>query len=439
MSPRRQACELTKQTKAWLVFLIAMHAIFLVVSAVRNSPTKQEPASLASGLYHWRYGRFDLFCVNPPVVRCIAAAPCLIVGVKEDWRRLDTSAGARSEFGLGFDFVQANQARSQFLIVLARIACIPISIFGALVCFYWSRGLFRSNPSGLIAVSLWCFDPNIIAHGSLATNDCAGASLGVGAAYTFWRWLNCPRGSRALVAGHFTGLAVLSKLTWLTFFCIWPLAWLLVACLRLDTPNWRRLKNESSQLFLLLATAVCTINLGYFCEGSFTPLRDFEFVSHTLAGDIPEEKTGNRFANAWVGWLPVPFPRSFVTGIDLQKRDHEDYPQPSYLRGAWKNGGWWYYYLYGLLVKSPIGTSTLFAIGLLGICDKSSGFRRDDARLDHFRRVLVLALPPCALILLVSSQMVFNHHVRYVLPVLPFIFISASATWPAFCGRINQS
>ena len=43
-----------------------------------------------------------------------------------------------------------------------------------------------------------------------------------------------------------------------------------------------------------------------------------------------------------------------------------------------------------------------------------------------------LAVPAAALTILVSLQTGFNHHVRYMLPVLPFIFISASRVALAF-------
>jgi len=43
-----------------------------------------------------------------------------------------------------------------------------------------------------------------------------------------------------------------------------------------------------------------------------------------------------------------------------------------------------------------------------------------------WRDEMVLLVPAIAVLVLVSSQTGFNHHVRYVLPALPFIFIWAS-------------
>jgi hypothetical protein len=117
---------------------------------------------------------------------------------------------------------------------------------------------------------------------------------------------------------------------------------------------------EAGQMTLLLAVAVYAINLGYGFEGTGTRLGDFRFVSRTLrtvpAGDGPSVGSvlGNRFDGTFWGRLPVPLPSNYVAGIDRQKFDFDDAGFWSYLRGQWRDRGWWYYYLYGLAVKEPV-------------------------------------------------------------------------------------
>lgn len=62
--------------------------------------------------------------------------------------------------------------------------------------------------------------------------------------------------------------------------------------------------------------------------------------------------------------MPVPLPKSYVTGIDLQKSDFER-KMPSHLGGEWRMGGWWYYYLYALAIKVPLGAWMLVLLALL--------------------------------------------------------------------------
>ena len=97
----------------------------------------------------------------------------------------------------------------------------------------------------------------------------------------------------------------------------------------------------------------------------------------------------------------------------------------SYLRGEWRLGGWWYYYLYAMAVKVPLGIWVLGALAVFLTCTD----RRYRA---GWRNELVLLAPALAVLVLVSSQTGFNHHMRYVLPAFPFLFIWISKVGRAF-------
>ena len=164
------------------------------------------------------------------------------------------------------------------------------------------------------------------------------------------------------------------------------------------------------------------INLGYGFEGSFHKLGDYPFASRTLAG--PEapiqltEEGKNRFSGSWLGQVRVPLPRNYVQGIDLSKY-HFEQKMWSYLRGQWRFGGWWYYYLYALSIKVPLGTWVLVVLAVL-VPPFLPGYW------SSWRDELLLLVPPLLLLTFVSSQTGFSHHLRYMLPIFPFAFIWAS-------------
>ena len=54
---------------------------------------------------------------------------------------------------------------------------------------------------------------------------------------------------------------------------------------------------------------------------------------------------------------------NYLLGIDLQKREFEN-KMWSYLNGEWRLGGWWYYYIYALAIKEPLGTWVLMAMAV---------------------------------------------------------------------------
>ncbi len=415
-----------------VVALLAVHTGLLSYSAYVHSPTLNEPGHLVAGLSHWKFGRFELYRVNPPLVRMVAALPVMAVGYEEDWSGFYEGPGARPVFGMGEQFVAANGVRSFFLFMVARWACIPFSWLGAVVCYLWARDL-SGRPAGVFACALWCFSPNILAHGSLITADVGGTALGVAACYTFWRWLKKPTWTQAGLTGIVLGIAELAKTTLILFYPLWPLLWVAYRWKdrhAMHTRDWAR---EAGMLLLRMAIGLYVLNLGYGFEGSGKQLGEFHFVSDLLTGGESQESrdkslepdnkaTHNLFANTWLGKLPVPFPKNYLLGIDIQQRDFENYGRPSYLRGKWQDHGWWYYYLYAAAIKVPLGTWLLGLIAAVAMLRAIKRRGSGQAPIG-FRDSMILLIPPLVIFAVCSAKTGFSEHFRYVLPCFPFAFI----------------
>lgn len=400
--------------------LLCVHAALLARGAYLHSPTLNEPGHLVAGLRIWHSGTFDVYKVNPPLVHAVSALPVMLTHPKLSWNKLHQFRGLRPEFALGEDFVAANGLRSFWQIAVARWACIPFSVIGGCICFFWASTMYGQR-AGLLAVGLWCFNPDILGHGQLITADVAAASLGLAAGYAFWTWLQRPSWARTIVSGIVLGIAELAKTTLTIYVFLWPMLWILFRLRDRATLTRAAFFRETAMLAAWGLLTLYVINLGYLFEGTGTPLGEYRFnsVALTSGGNMgqPARKT-NRFASTWVGTLPVPLPASYVTGIDLQKRDFEAYKQPSYLAGAFQAKGWWYYYLYGLAVKTPLGTGVLFAMAIGTVC-----FSRPPV---NWRGEAFLLASAAAVFLLVSSQYGFSQHMRYILPVYPYLFVWVS-------------
>ncbi len=178
--------------------LLIAHGGLLAWEGWRLSPTVDEVAHLPAGLSHWKFSRFDLYRVNPPLVRMLAAVPLLVLNPKTDWSSYDEAAYSRPEFSIGSDFAAANGMEIFWYFTLARWVCIPLSLAGAWVCFSWSRELY-GTPAAFIALTLWCFCPNVLGYSALMTPDSGAAALGVASGYFFWRWLRDARWRHALL------------------------------------------------------------------------------------------------------------------------------------------------------------------------------------------------------------------------------------------------
>ena len=401
--------------------LLIVHAGLLSWIAVVNSPGVDEPAHLTAGMSHWRRGRFDLYRVNPPLVRSLAAIPILFLDAQVKWPTVDDSPISRPEFGIGSTFCELNGAKAFFYFTMARWFCVPLSVIGGLVVFVWGRALY-GDLAGLLSLALWSFSPNVLGNASMITPDAPAASLGVLAVYLFWRWLQQPSWLHAIASGLALGLVELTKSTWVILFGLLPVIWIVW---RLAAPrpgsdgfglSTARSKVPSAWgLAVIVMLAVDVINAGYCFEGSLKPLREFSFASQLLGGPDAHEEPGNRFAQSWLGDVRLPLPANYVRGIDIQRYEFEK-GKPSYLAGIQRDCGWWYWYLYALGVKVPIGTMVLLMIATwIAIRHRRPG--------SHATDDFVLVAPALAVLLLVSSQTGFSRYLRYALPAAPFCHI----------------
>ena len=409
-SPARPSARLRGLVRGprnvWVLVLLGAHAGLLAFGAWRQSPTVDEPVHLAAGVWSWQSGRFDLDRGNPPLHGMVAACPVLWADPQTDWSRFPDS------FAVGTDFLNANGIRCFWLITLGRWALIPFSLLGGYVCFRWASELYGYG-AGLVALTLWCFDPNIIAHGQLITGDVVATAVGVTAFYAFWKWLCRPSLGRAALAGLALGMAELTKYVWVVLYPLWPALWILWRWQHRGQSPQRSWWREAGHGLLMVALSVWMINLGYAFDRPFRP------QEHSRAGRTPGS------ALATVSFL-VPLPEDYVGGIGEIGRRLASHPT-SYLCGQWRRGGWWYYYFYAAWVKMPVGTLAILA--LAGIF--SVGSRKYSAG----KRTGLFLLVSLAALLFFITFCGSTQRLRYGLPMLPFALIWASKTGRAFAQR----
>lgn len=321
----------------FVLILLIIQTALLAYSATRHSPTHLEPAFLAAGISHWHFGRYELYRVNPPLVRMVASIPLMFQNPTTDWSRFYDHPGARSEFPTEDAFVVANGRRTLKLMVYARWACIPFAWIGAVSAFVWARQLYGS-AAGLGAITLFVFEPNLLAHAELITPDCACVSLGLASTFLFWAWLNKPTWPRTIYTGASIGAAVACKSSWIILYPLFAVVWLYRFAICHVKPgitaDWNHVaKTGVAKPVGIFLISFYFLNLVYAFDGTGTRLGSFNFVSTAFTGNSVSGVPGNRFSASAVGNVPVPLPKQFVLGVDSQAKDFEAYGAPSFLRG----------------------------------------------------------------------------------------------------------
>ena len=382
--------------------IILIHIILVAWSSWIHSPSTDEAAHLPSGLTILKQGRFDTYPVNPPLVRVTAALPLYSLNLNIPEVHVDHP---RPEFFVGFKFLEENQETFRKFFFWSRLACLPFSLLGAVVCFLWACDLF-GNVSGLSALIFWCFSPNIIAHSSTIGPDVAASSLGLLTCYLFSKWLWNPSLKLSLIMGFTLGLAESAKMSWIIFVVIFPLI-LLLKYLKTHKTSKINYTKASIFLFFSFLIALLVLNTLYFFNGTMAKLGDIPFQSRFFQKIQKTELLG--FSSSEI---PLPFPVDYIKGMDLQKVDFESGRFDSYLLGTWQEKrGWYSYYIVGILAKVPTPILALSIISLAFIFLLRQQFINE-------HNLCCLLIPPLIFFIFISSQNGFSRHFRYILPVL---------------------
>jgi 4-amino-4-deoxy-L-arabinose transferase-like glycosyltransferase len=434
---------LSRWTCKLAIALLIGHGILLGLSLPRNAVTIDEVVHLPAGLSYWHQGQFWCYHHNPPLVKLLFSLPAVLADIPTDYRHYRYLPGSRGpDCELGKDFMLLNGKHYIAIFAMSRAVVAMLSVLGGYLVFRWSRRLF-GDAGGLISLSLWTFCPNILAHAGLVTPDVGSTVFALLASYQFWRYLQKPTMKHVALAGVLLGLAEASKFS--SVFL--PPVWALLGTIKV----WLDRRSEAGPkldvrraLFHAAALgfiAMVILNDVYLGEGFGMPLGEFEFRSKLLTKEIRADEAlrggaprrENRFRGTALGRVPMPFPEHYLLGFDDQTFDVDTGDYYKYLRGDLRRGdGWYHYYLYCLLVKSPIGT-----LGLLG-ATAVAGIALRRCRTDPISE-LSLLLPLLAVMILVSSQRGMNSHLRYILPAFPFAFISAGRLGPLVAGSRARS
>ena len=110
--------------------LLSLHAVLLAIVAMIHSPAWDEMGHLPAGIGHLQTSRFELYRVNPPLVRMTAALTPFLLGSRLDFPGATVTSRAleRNEFSVGERWMAHDPWDFMWALRLARLSCIPLSL-----------------------------------------------------------------------------------------------------------------------------------------------------------------------------------------------------------------------------------------------------------------------------------------------------------------------
>jgi len=389
-----------------------------VVAIDRSRPQGfDEPAHVAAGMEWLQFHTYHLDPLHPPVARVAAAGLLYLSGVHFTQK---TSASLPQFWDAGNSILyQGSYLRN---LSLARIGMLPFLALLLAVTFYWTRSRF-GMLAAILAVVLTSTLPIILAFSTLAYTDLPAACVQFCCMLAFAEWLDRPSASSTAILGGLFGLAILTKFTSLLYIPIFAVS--IVLC-----RFWLRKKVEhdmsTNSRWTLRALVIVLISAAVVWGGyrfSVGPVNEFIPPNHTPSFQhFPAPVRGlARTIVASNTNLPAP---AFLAGLAQLWVMNQSAPE-AYLFGKIRAGGWWYFFLVEVLLKTPIPLLMLVAIGL-----------RPCWR--HFRAGDWKSLAPAlgALSILAYTTTVrIDAGLRHVLVVYPFLAIvgacGAAEIWKA--------
>lgn len=352
-----------------------------------KSLTFDELTYIPAGYSYVVTGDYRLNPEHPPLTKLLAGVA--ILPLRPDLDATGPAWQGADQWAFGADFFNGSGVDVERLVSAARLPTVFLLMLLVGAAYAFAADLY-GRWAGLLAATLVAFDPNLLAHGRLATNDFALTFTMVLTVYGTFRFTRRPSAGSAALVGIALGLALLTKFIALLLIGLVPL-WLAFAALRrqgaLPVPDLVWLEAVSEDRAKRLA----------FAAGSAALMALIALFVVTLGYGRPGD------------------PRPYLNGLGvLYTNVHLD--MQTYLGGAFHEGRLWYYFPAAFLLKTPTP--------LLGLLALRAGdqITRRDVEPDTGAFLLLPAM--CWVAVVAAIALPFG--LRYVLPVYPLLIVYAS-------------
>jgi hypothetical protein len=358
-----------------------------------NSQTFDEAAYIAAGYSYIMRGDFRLDIEHPPLSKELAG---LAVYFRyrlpfdpnpELWQKAD-------EWMIGRDFLYHSSVSAEEILRVARLPNLLLGAALVALVGWWTYRLWGGWPA-LLAGGLAAFDPNLIAHGGLATNDLPIALFLFLTLYLFWEYQVQPSPGRLLAAGIAAGMTLASKFTGLLVFVI--IGVLFVVPIMGKPHRAVGITPEEQQ------------NFGAQLKQVLPPFRRIVLIAFLVVVAL---------------YCVYGFP-AWAKGFRYQLARAEAGDPHFYFLGEITSRGTLAYFPVAFLIKTPVGTVLMILASLI--------LWRGGVRLDQ-RAAAFLLVPPALYFAAMAATRV-NLGLRYLLPIYPFLFVLAARVGTLQFGR----
>lgn len=417
--------KLTYFVAGCLLFLMFLAAFF---SMQKDALTFDELAHIPAGYSYLSQQDYRVNPEHPPLIKDLSALPLLFLDLNfpsesQVWKQTDSAPAWWIQFDLGTKFIYDSGNNPVEIIFWSRLPIIAILLILGFFIFKWTKELAGNLPA-LMALTLFVFSPNFLAHGRLVTTD-VGAALGTVLATYFWlKFLYAPGRKNIILASVFLGLAMLMKFSLILLIPFFGLITIAFSLLNSGPNKLKILLNYVLKAVLIGIIALIFViwpvyqihTLNYPAEHQ---LRD------TSADLAPNQMTALKNINIWMSDKPILRPiAQYMRGI-MMATQRTVFGNTVYFLGEISASAWWYYFPVIYFLKVPLAFHLLTLLVLKGLILTN----RRKIFLGSFKSWIKNNFTVFSLILfvlfywLVAITSNLNIGIRHILPIFPFTYI----------------
>ena len=372
-----------------------------IYSQRMKSPCFDEPLHIKVGLDYWKKHDHGYGFTNPTLPERIIALPQVLLA----------SDAATPQLWLG------------------RIPVFVTMLMLGVVLFVWVRAR-SGNGGALIALTLYVFCPNILAHGSIAGTDLMAAAAFFISLICYIALIRQVTLIRLVAAGSALGVLFTTKLV--AFFILPTL--LVLGILRSIDPWPLHLFGRSLTRMLQKSLALIGIVLilGGCVVGVIWGVYGFQF--RDSRGDeilFSNQMETNSISVPVLHWAATHkvLPEAYLIAINKMLTTKNT----GYLKGEISYEGWWWYFPYALLVKTPIPTLLCFLF-VFGAATVQMRRLSDKSSADVPKNVLEWMGLTLSVLFYLGIAMIssYNVGIRLMLPIYPCLISLVGLSTPHF-------
>lgn len=213
---------LEKNYKLIVGIILTFMFVVSVFNAWWDSAICDETAHIPAGFSYLTMHDMRLNPEHPPLLKDLAALPLMFMHLKFDTTQNFWTTDTNGQWDAGRNLFWQMGNNADLLIFWARIPIILLSLLFGLFIFKWGKE-FSGILGGLLALTLYAFDPNILGHNHFVTTDIGIAGFTMLSFYYFLKFIKDPTWKNVAIGGFFLALVQLTKFSSIMLFPIFGL------------------------------------------------------------------------------------------------------------------------------------------------------------------------------------------------------------------------